>query len=306
MKYKKANENMSKKCNIKVKIIMVLLYLAVLSTATYAWFTMNNKPKVLNLALSAAAAGDLMIADDLGGGPGEYGEELDLKAASQIVPMEEVMLNPVTTNDGENFYAPVYTGLAVTDVIEIADKEELNKKYVYEKTFYLKAGSQKNGNGKKATSGSAKVYDIMLLGPQQDGEENSGTWIKQSDTVTSSVGSDTAANCIRISFLVEGEEIAIYEPNSDQHNQDSQKAEDNVKGSYGNYTTLKQLSSSDFEGGEKGNSPKLFIIEEEKDIKVTMRIWMEGTDEDCTNSNELDEIIGNIQFISEEVKNGGN
>lgn len=49
---------------------------------------------------------------------------------------------------------------------------------------------------------------------------------------------------------------------------------------------------------------KLFEIEEEQDVKVTMRVWMEGTDEDCTNSNELDEIIGNIQFISSEVKGG--
>ena len=37
---------------------------------------------------------------------------------------------------------------------------------------------------------------------------------------------------------------------------------------------------------------------------MTMRVWMEGTDEDCTNSNELDELIGNIQFISSEVKGG--
>lgn len=57
-------------------------------------------------------------------------------------------------------------------------------------------------------------------------------------------------------------------------------------------------------GGEDGNSEKLFEIEEEQDVKVTMRVWMEGTDEDCTNSNELDELIGNIQFISSEVKGG--
>lgn len=299
------NENEQKARGVKARVLMCLLYLAVLSTATYAWFTMNNKPKVLNLALSAAAAGDLMIADDLGGGPGEYGEELDLKGATQIVPMDEVTLNPATTSDGENFYEPVYTGLTVTDVKEISDKEELNKEYVYEKTFYLKAGSLKNRRGKKVVSGAAKTYNIMLLGPEQDGEENSGTWIRQADGVTSTVAGDTAANSIRISFLVEGQEIAIYEPNSDQHNRDTEKAVDNVKGTYGNYTTLKQVSSGDFEGGEGGNSEKLFMIEEDQDVKVTMRVWMEGTDEDCTNSNELDEIIGNIQFISSEVKNGG-
>lgn len=80
---KKERKEKQEKQGLKARLLMCLLYLAVLSTATYAWFTMNNKPKVLNLALSAAAAGDLMIADDLGGGPGEYDEELDLKTATQ-------------------------------------------------------------------------------------------------------------------------------------------------------------------------------------------------------------------------------
>lgn len=302
----KASEKEGRKRRIKAGILICLLYLAVLATATFAWFTVNNKPKALNLELTAAAAGDLLIADDLGGGPGEYGEELDLKTARQIVSMEEVTLNPVTTSDGENFYAPVYTGSTVTDTKQISNKEELNREYVYEKTFYLKAGSQKNKKGKKVVSGAAKSYEIMLLGPEENEKKNSGTWIRQADGVTSIVASDTAANSIRISFLVEGQEIAIYEPNSDRHNQDTEKAEDNVKGIYGSYITLKQVSSGDFEGGENGNSQKLFVIEEDQDVKVTMRVWMEGTDEDCTNSNELDEIIGNIQFISSEVKKGAN
>lgn len=292
------------KNRLKSRILMCLLYLAVLSTATYAWFTMNNKPKVLNLALSAAAAGDLLIADDLGGGPGEYDEELDLKAATQKFPMEEVQLNPVTTADGQVFYEPVYTGKTVTDVKEITDLDELNQQYVYEKTFYLKAGSLKNSRGQRVTKGAMKIYEIMLLGPEQPGEENSGCSVKQAAGAASTVPGDTAANSIRISFEVEGQEIAIWEPNSDRHNSDPEKAIDNVRGTYGTYETLQQTSDGSFVGGEDGNSKKLFEIEEEQDVKVTMRVWMEGTDEDCTNSNELDEIIGNIQFISSEVKGG--
>lgn len=301
---RREQESPSGKTGWKIKLLTCLLYIAVLSTATYAWFTMNNKPKVLNLALTAAAAGDLMIADDLGGGPGEYGEELDLKGAIQKVPMEEVSLNPVTTTDGEKFYEPVYTGTAVSDVKEITDQEELNRNYIYEKTFYLKAGSLKNKNGKKVTGGMPKVYDIMLLGPKQDGEEISGCEIRQADGSSSTVAGDTAANSIRISFLVEGQDIAIYEPNSDKHNSDPEKAIDNVKGTYGTYATLQQGGDGSFAGGEGGNSEKMFTIEEEQDVKVTMRVWMEGTDEDCTNSNEMDEIMGNIQFISSEVKSG--
>ena len=289
---------------LKAKLMLCLLYAAVLSTATYAWFTLNNKPKVFNLALTAAGAGDLMIADDIGG-PGEYGEELDLKTATQSPSkMEEMMLNPVTTKTVETFYEPVYTGTAVTSAKEITDMDELHTKYVYEKTFYLKAGSIKNGRGTAITTGAAKKYDIMLLGPKQ-AEENTGCEIRQADGATSTVAGDTAANSIRISFKVEGQDVAVYEPNSDKHNTDPDIAEDRIKGEYGTYDTLKQVNDGSFADGEDGNSKRMFTIEEEQDVKVTMRVWMEGTDEDCTNSNELDEIVGNIQFISAEVKGDG-
>lgn len=286
---------------LKAKLLIVLLYAAVLSTATYAWFTLNNKPRVFNLALSAGGSADLLIADDTGGGPGEYSEKLDLKAARQDpVRMEEMELNPVTTKDAKTFYQPVYTGKAVTDVKEIKE-DELYKTYVYKKTFYLKAGSLKNKSGRK-TSATKKSYDIMLLGTKQE-EENSGCVIKHV-AGSPSEGGATAANCIRIAFIVEGQDqIPVYEPNSNQHNS-GDKATNSVD--YGIKDTLKQPSEGgEFEGGENGYSKKLFTIKEEEDVKVTMLVWIEGTDDDCTNSIQLGEIMGNIQFISKDAEENG-
>lgn len=284
---------------LKSKLLVCLLYVAVLSTATYAWFTLNNKPKVFNLALTAGASADLLIADDLGGGPGEYGEELNLREARQDpVAMEEMELNPVTTSDVKTFYSPVYTGTSVTDVSEITDETELNQSYVYKKTFYLKAGSLTTKTGKKINT-KTKSYDIMLLGPKQD-EEFTGCVIEQSPD-SSTEGGATAANSIRIAFIVEGQdEIPIYEPNSEQHN-GGDKADNAV--SYGDYKTLKQPSpGGEFAEGEGGNSDTLFTIVEEEDVLVTMLIWIEGTDDDCTNAIQMDEIIGNIQFISKDAE----
>ena len=267
----KGTEN-QKNSRLKSKLMVCLLYVAVLSTATYAWFTLNNKPKVFNLALTAGASADLLIADDLGGGPGEYGEELNLKEARQDpVAMEEVELNPVTTMDAKTFYEPVYTGTSVTDVKEITDTVELNQSYVYEKTFYLKAGSLKTKTGKRVNA-REKFYDIMLLGPEQE-DEFTGCVIEQAPG-SSTEGGATAANSIRIAFIVEGEdEISIYEPNSAQHN-GGDKATNAVN--YGTYETLKQPSpGADFEGGEGGNSETLFTIKEEDDVLVKMLIWIE-------------------------------
>lgn len=293
---------------LKSRLLICLLYVAVLSAATYAWFTLNNKPKVYNLAITANGSADLLIADDLGNGPGEYGDELDLQTARQDpYPMDEMLLNPVTTADIKTFYAPVYDGNAVTGREEVKE-EDLYESYVYKKTFYLKAGSLKNNQGKTVTR-QTRYYDIMLLGPDQ-GEEYTGCQIKQADS-SKTGSSDTAANSIRIAFVLgEGQsgqnEIVVYEPNSAQHNSDNEKADNRLESMYGGYATMKQPSAlSEFEGGEGGNSETLFTIQEEVDVKVTMLVWVEGTDEDCTNSIQMDDIVGNIQFVSKETTGSG-
>ena len=53
---------------------------------------------------------------------------------------------------------------------------------------------------------------------------------------------------------MEGQDIVIWEPNSDKHNSDTEKAIDNVRGTYGTYKTLQQTSDGSFVGGEDGNS----------------------------------------------------
>lgn len=285
---------------LKSRLLICLLYVAVLSAATYAWFTLNNKPKVYNLAITANGSADLLIADDLGDRPGEYGDELDLQTARQDpIPMDEMLLNPVTTSDVKTFYAPVYDGNAVTGREEVK-AEDLNESYVYKKTFYLKAGSLKNNQGKTVTR-QTRYYDIMLLGPDQ-GEEYTGCQIKQA-AGSNTEGGATAANSIRIAFIVDDgqDTISVYEPNSAQHNT-GEKADNRLESMYGGYATIKQPSAlSEFEGGEGGNSETLFTIQEEVDVKVTMLVWVEGTDEDCTNSIQMDDIIGNIQFVSKET-----
>lgn len=277
--------------SLKARLLIILLYAAVLSTATYAWFTINNKPKATNLALSAGGPADLLIADDTGSGPGEYGDTLNLKEEHQME------LNPVTTKNAKEFYSPVYSGTAVTGVKKVAE-DELYKTYVYKKTFYLKAGAAKSGSS--AGSGSTeKYYDIMLLGTGS-GEANTGCVIKHAAGSASGNGA-TAANCIRIAFTVDGQEqIPVYEPNSSQHN-NGDKAVNNID--YGIAETLKQPSEGGaFEGGENGYSRTLFTIKEEEDVKVTMLVWIEGTDDDCSNSIQLGEITGNIQFVSKDAE----
>lgn len=293
---------MKKRKSIRELVVAICITLIVLSTATYAWFEKNNKVDVYNLSIIAGGMGILEIADDTGNGPGEYADELNLSTARGGDKMESMVLNPVTTKDGATFYSPIYEGNSVINVKQIVDKEKLNTQYVYEKTFYLKAGPNPNKDGKSIVVTENKMYDIFLVGPAI-GLEHKGTHVYQSpDVQNSSVGNDSAANAIRISFELEDGTVIIYEPNADVSNQDTNRAEDHVKKDYGNYTTIMQSKDGVFINSENGqDSPVLFKIAEGKDVKVTMRVWIEGTDLDCTDSITMDTVMAMFEFMSREA-----
>lgn len=285
--------------DIRKLIMTICVMVLLLSTATFAWFSESNTPRVTNLALMAGASGSLLIADDTGNGPGTYGEILDLSMAVGADQMDDAILNPVTTKDGISFYSPLYTGNVVTGVKQITDAQKLSSRYVYEKTFYLKAGPNPNLGGNVVTT-EGKLYNVYLAG-HTGTSQTEGTHVTAAQTKTRTTN-DTAANSMRISFQLEDGTMIIYEPNADASNADTKRAEDGVKNQYGTYTTLKQSKDGHFiDSTNSYDSPVLFTIKEGQDVKVTMRVWIEGTDLDCTNSIVLDEIMARFQFMSADV-----
>ncbi len=294
-------KNMQK---LREPVLMICVLLAVLSTATFAWFQYSKSPRVSNLSILAGGSGILEIADDTGSGPGEYGSELKLNFAKGNEEMENIVLNPVTTKNGIAFFTPIYTGNTVVNVKPISDKNQLHSKYVYEKSFYLRAGQNPYMDEEGIVKTEGKLYDIFLGGPATS-TEYKGTHVYQAaDAIGSTVHGDTAVNALRISFELEDGTIIIYEPNSNVSNHDTNRAEDRVKNEYGNYTTIKQYKDGSFVNSDNGdNSPYLFRIRENEDVKITMRVWVEGTDLDCTDSIALDKITAMFEFMSADVDN---
>ena len=276
---------------IRKNLTVILMIIMVLITVgTFAWFSVSNNPRVQNLALVADHAGNLMIADDIGNSPGEYSDVLNLAEAEGDDYMASVRLSPVTTMDGVTFYAPVYdANNMVSDVKKIEEHSELINSYIYEKTFYLKASS---GDG---STGGETEYEVALVGPGNGSEIGSYILREKAE-------GDTAAYAIRISFTVNGSTY-IYEPNCDTSNDKKDTAAHSVDNTYGKYTTHQQESTGKFVGSTTGNSAVLFTLKENVDTLVTMRVWMEGTDDDCANSVGATMVKGQIQFISNEVAN---
>lgn len=320
---------------MSLSIIMVIVSLVVLSVSTYAWFMITNTPKVKEITLTADTLGDLKIADtkkdevtgedvvDADGNktPGDYGDEVDLTG----VKMDNLYLSPCTTKDGLSFFKPIYTEGEVTGVEEVTDKEQLHKKFIYEKDFYLKAG------GETVTAGAEKNYDIFFVGYST--KDGSGTYVDDKEKAEI-----TASNAIRISFTFSGGNLenpvtVIYEPNSDRDNKGITEAMGEADGTVANmanfimsepdaaeygtigemygtttpkkkgYSTIKQFYEDHSfvpNSGIATRSTSLVTIKEGEDIHVTMRVWLEGTDKDCTDTVAADQIVGQIQFVSEE------
>ncbi len=298
-----------KRLNLTKRTVMTMLMIGIsiitISISAFAWFLITNTPKVENIELTADTIGMLQIADDAGGKPAEYKDTLDLQGKVK----NSTYLSPVTTKDGISFFAPIYTENKVTDLRKETDKNVLGTKYVYEKTFYLRAGKDST----EVDEDKAKMYDIYLIGSSAD--TNNGCFIKQKDT--KGKGNEiTAANSVRVSLTFEGGNsgeavTVIYEPNTDKDNKGVKgknmayfdyKGKDSNSKEYGAYATIQQNYDKSFTPNSNISSRSVVLdtITEGKDIKVTMRIWLEGMDKDCVNQVAADEIIGQIQFGSEE------
>lgn len=332
MENKKNNakkRKMSKQTILTIGMIMVSIF--VITVASYAWYLISNTPKITNAEFVADTVGNLKIANenDQKNGPSGYMDAIDMYDG---LNKDDHRLSPVTTKDGKNFFKPIYTEGTITGLEAVPDDEYRTKDYIFEKVFYLKAGDD---NG--AVNNAPKYYDIKLVGMSSAEKTRYGTnsvnyktdyEINYADTDYKYIGSfmhdklenasnlnapTTAANALRISYEfidAEGSKTVIYEPNCDKTNTVSTDDYLQFTGAnsenYGTYTGLKELkqnANKSFENpGTDVASDAFAIIEEGKDVKVTMRVWIEGTDVDCRNGIAADKIFGQIQFVSEENK----
>lgn len=300
---KHRRKKMSKQ--MSMSIIMVIVSLVILSISTYAWFLITNSPKAQNITLTADTLGDLKIADITADStPGTYGDSIDLTDTTGI----KSYLSPVTTKDGLSFFSPEYAEGNVVGLNEETDETRLHTKYVYEKTFFLRAGEEKS----EVDQNKSKNFDIYLVGTTTD--SSNGCYMRQKGAAGTDGSEITAANSLRVSLTFEGgvsgETVTvIYEPNADRDNGGEEgtnmafyRYAGADKDEYGAYSTIQQNYDKSFvpNSNVASRSSALVTIKEGEDIKVTMRVWLEGMDKDCMNEIAADQIIGQIQFISEE------
>lgn len=294
--------------DVKNALVMVVVMAAMMSTATYAWFTLTSNATVTGMQMTAGGSSGLKVSTD---NTNWYDAvSLEQKDAETDEVISQV-INQVTVKaetDGSflpNFYKPNYgnvendlgeTVTGVTDVVKIDESVEPLTNYLAKYTYYLKTESETSANvGIVIAPTPAASTAVGLNG----GEPLvNGSFVRE----VGASSTNTAANAVRVGIVVDGK-MYVYEPNNGASNNGSGAESDYV----GTYTpTVVSNATGNITGGVLNTpsetnedslevSQTLFAVNN-TGKEVTMYVWLEGTDADCVDEIKADDIEAQIQF----------
>ena len=305
-------------------LIAAIISVVALTVASYAWMSISTTPTVTDLALTVISENALQLAHDDGGKPaGDWSTIMDLAD-----PTQELALRPVTYVESEDaFFAPDY-GLdgridgiktRLTDVngallSEFAAAEDKSG-YLYICDFWIRT--------------NASDCTVALTPPieREDGVLGAGTFmvgepVWDAGSVSHIDAGNGAQYAMRLALRVDpvddfGEQnepaFIIYEPNADggtgltetksAKGNGSLQGEDNLllQQSVSSWTEADPVLKDTvlyFPGNFLTDDLCLFPLRSGHARHVTLYIWLEGQDADCTASIGGGRLISNIQFTA--------
>ena len=318
---KKKEKAVKTSARIVSYLYVVLILLSLLSVATYTWFSISRTPEVSDMALYVNTPTGLELSPD----PLAENWLRQLDFMELVGPHKP--LRPVTWSDNEKrFYAATY-GLdgRITNIWDpLDDSRHANQDnadgYYIMGTFFARCDQ------KVAVSLSPAVE-------VEEGLQGSGTFvigapIWDADAIVHRNGGHDAELAIRIGFLIQKTDMTgqplqedavfyIYEPNSDQHNDGSSGYVDTPSIDLSDslvpadclvVQTMNTWQEADPVEknmvvrtlGEFTTETELFSLFPKELAKITVYVWLEGQDIDCTNViGQGAKILASIQFATE-------
>ncbi len=303
--------------DVRNALVMVIVMVAMMSSATFAWFTLTSSPTVAGLEMVAASSGGLVVSDKSNSGftnaitlPVDANK---LNANGTENPLKLVPVSPQIFNSSYGFSEAKYSGGKVTGLqSKVYTDAELEGK-VAKYTYYIKAEEGTVGVG--IITGDPDQSNPLTV--TNNTANAAGTLVRAKES-SSDTATAAAANAIRIGLVVTDVSVTpniadmiIYEPNSDTHHGLASPTQAESTYSYDETNFAADIISSGGDGaittgglttnvGET-TSKKLFEVGTDPK-KVTMYVWLEGTDTDCVDQIKADEMEAQIQFtIVEEI-----
>ena len=259
---------------------MLLVSAIMLTTASYAWFSINNKVTAQGMSVKTTAADSVLIAESTIDATAKADDTAFTTDLTQDV---EGLLNPASTVNGTAFFytdgknvagdgdAKANTYLAY----DAADTEDFNDAYgttgavaYVEYVFQIKVTN--------ASTESAKSLNITALdlkyGAASDNGQKAFRVAVFAEELATTEGAKFAAGVGTLKTILAPTDAVNYESGK-------AVASDSATGTvtYGTAATLASVPV---------NSTRYY--------KVVVRLWLEGEDQTCTNDTFADLTTGNF------------
>ncbi len=303
-------------------LIVTIISMIALTMASYAWMSISSTLMVTDLALTVITDNALELASDNGGKPADdWSTIIDMGEAAR-----DITLQPVTYNPSEDaFYIPQYAKdgridtnkwTRITDengalLSEFAAAEDQSG-YLYICDFWIRT--------------NASDCTVALASPveREDGVLGAGTFmvgepVWDEEKVLHYDAGNGAQYAMRLAMRVDpvddmgftdDKTMIFYEPNADGGTGLTETMSADGNGLLHGDNVLLQQSVSTwsestpvlrdtvlYKPGEFLNEDmKMFPLKAGHARHVTLYIWIEGQDPDCSNAISAGRILANIQF----------
>lgn len=296
---------------------MMCVMVAMMSTASYAWFTMASSPTVTGMKMTAATSGGGLQVANVPSGEGNTTKKY-FDSITIVATDDPQVLKPVTPDLADTpatlFKAPVYTGSEVTGFTSIDDTTLTG--YVAKYTYWIKETTQVDAVDEANTVGvgiicgdSTSTDEYGLTGADGTAPLLPGSFVRKSISEESpSTTTENPSYAVRVGFVVTSgntaSELIMWEPNMDGVKEttgdltmaDVAAAAD-VADAVVEATTLRSNKTGTIMKGGTGNtSEELFKVPVGGEVMVDMYVWLEGSDDLCANEIQAGELEAQVQF----------
>lgn len=295
---KKPKSFIKKAKKVRSMVMMTLLCVLMMSAATYAWFTLSNTAKASNLTMTVGDVTGLQVADyESDTAPTDESDKW--KSATSEVKFNGKLL-PANSTDGISIYEPHYTDDGSVDKIETAvtTKYLTNTSlagaegYYVEHSFWIRAQGPDGGTTKVQLDKGVNLNSGVYTFPENDTNANkpSGTYC-----ISKAAGEDgiLPSAAVRIGIINNKTSTAtVFEPNSDFNTEAQKKATDTSGASGPSSPITQSLTTGEISTGNN----VVFTLDNNEPTKITLRIWLEGTDKQCGNEIAAQDIVTQLKF----------
>ncbi len=306
--------------DVRNALIMVLVMVAMMSSATYAWFSMSNNPTVTGMEMVATSTSGLTVGKEI---DGKFYNAISLDLASELANAGDPdnMNEPSSAVDGDLLKLTPVSMQQPTGFVECAYNEAgevtgLNQTAVTTLegcvavyTYYIKSDNGTVDVGILTGDITQSNQKFTVTNNMADSD---GTMVRQKtkeDGSGAGNASEIAAYAIRMGLVV-GDNAAdfanmiVLEPNNDGVLDDTNLTGAPYSGATSETTKTNIAPKVSFTktgvistgaGATEKASAGLFECGETP-TKVTMYIWLEGADPQCVDEIKSDQLEAQIQF----------